>query len=278
MCRVLGVSRSGYYDWLDRAQSPPSGRSAGDLVLLDQIKAVHAEFGFYGAPRVHRTLVTGGHRVGRRRVARLMRLHGIRARRGKIKSRPRTAPPVRRPEIRDLVRRNFTAPGPDRLWFTDLTMIATGEGFLRAAVVLDAFSRAVISWTCNNHETPDTAITALAEAIRLRRPAPGCVIHSDRGYQFTSHDWADLAHRHNLEISIGERKSALDYACMESWFASLKKEEIYPHGRPATRAEARTRLFKYIWKYNNKRLHSSLGYLTPTDYATIDHTQLATCP
>jgi len=237
--------------------------------LLAEIEAIHAKFAYYGAPRVHRTL-HARHRVGRHRVARLMRLHGIRARRGKVKSRPRAAPPARRPEIVDLVRRRFTAPALGRLWFTDQTVIRTGEGFLHAAVVLDAFNRGVVSWAADTYETPLTALRAFKDAIRAARPAPGCVIHSDRGYQFTAHDWIALARAHRLEVSIGERKSALDNAVIESWFASLKNEEFYPNALPATKTEARTRLFAYVWTYNTQRLHSTLGYRTPAEYAIIN--------
>jgi putative transposase len=264
------VSRSGYYGWLNRVGGPPRGRAAEDQQLLAEINAIHAEFAYYGSPRVHRALLARQHLVGRHRVARLMRLHGIRAHRGKLKSRPRAAPPARRPEIIDRVRRRFTAPALGRLWFTDQTVIRTGEGFLHAVVVLDAFNRQVVSWAVDGYETPLTALRALRDAIRSVHPAPGCVIHSDRGYQFTAHDWIHLAHAHRLEVSIGERKSPLDNAAMESWFASLKNEEIYPNGQPVTKAEARARLFAYIWTYNTRRLHSTLGYRTPTDYAIIN--------
>lgn len=267
MCRVLGVSRSGYYDWLDRVDAAPSGRAAEDHRLLAEIEAIHAEFRYYGSPRVHRELLARDHQVGRHRVARLMRVRGIRACRGKLKSRPRSAPVARRPEIADRVGRDFHADAPNALWFTDITQIRTGEGWLYAAVILDAFNREVITWAVANHETPRTALQALADALKIRRPAPGCIIHSDRGYQFTSGDWLDLAAGHGLEVSIGERRSCLDNAVIESWFASFKNEALYPDGRPRTRAEARHRLFQYIWTYNTRRRHSTLGYVSPTYYA-----------
>ena len=268
MCEVLGVSRSGYYDWLRRDAAEPQGRAAENLQLVAEIRQINLAFGYYGAPRVHQELRARDHHVGRNRVARLMRAHGIRACRGKIKARPRSAPPARRPEIRDHVRRDFHADTPDALWFTDLTQIRTGQGWLYAAVILDAFNREVIAWATANLDSPSTVMRALQDALRSRRPPAGCIIHSDRGYQFTSTDWLDLAVDHHLRVSIGERKAAVDNAVMESWFASFKNEEIYPKGQPATRAEARARLFSYVWTYNHHRRHSTLGYVSPIIYAT----------
>ncbi len=264
------MSRSGYYDWVKRVNGPPSVRAAQDAALLEEIRAIHKRFRFYGSPRIHRELLKRKHWVGRHRVARLMTTHGIRARRGKIKSRPRSAPPKRKPEVGDLVKRAFVGETPNRIWFTDLTMIRTGQGMLRAAVILDSYNREVISWAVADHETPATVIKALDEAIRIRRPPRGCIIHSDRGYQFTSREWAELAARNGLRVSIGERKQPQDNAMMESWFASLKNEDIYPDGQPASIAEARMRLFRYIQLYNNDRMHSALGYLSPIEYSRIN--------
>jgi putative transposase len=251
-------------------REPASGRAAEDAALLEEIRTIHEMFRFYGSPRVHQELIRRSRRVGRHRVARLMRAEGIRARRGKIKSRPRSAPPKRRPEVGDLVRRHFIGEAPNRIWFTDLTMIRTGQGMLRAAVILDSYNREVISWAVADHETPATVMRALSEAIRIRRPAHGCIIHSDRGYQFTSLEWADIAAKNDLRISIGERKKPQDNAMMESWFASLKNEDIYPGGQPATIADARMRLFRYIQLYNTRRMHSALGYRSPLEYSKIN--------
>lgn len=263
LCRVLGVSRSGYYGWVARS---PSRRSLEDAALLERIEAIHAEFPYYGAPRMHRALITLGFSVGRHRVARLLRENGLHARRGRIGIRRRSVPIARRVDIVDLVRRQFTVTAPNRLWFTDLTLIRTGEGWLHAAVVLDAFNREVIAWATDLKETPQTALTALHEAIKIRRPKPGCVIHSDRGYQFTSHEWNAIAARHRMTVSIGERKDPRDNAVMESWFASFKNEALYPVGQPRDRTAARAALFAYIWAYNTRRLHSSLGYVAPIHY------------
>jgi putative transposase len=253
-----------------RLNGPVSARAAEELALLEEIRTIHEKFRFYGSPRVHRELVRRSRRVGRHRVARLMHANGISAHRGKIKSRPRSAPPKRRPEIGDLVKRQFVGEAPDRIWFTDLTMIRTGQGMLRAAVILDSHNREVISWAVADHETPSTVMTALSEAIAIRRPPAGCIIHSDRGYQFTSREWADIAAAHGLRVSIGERKQPQDNAMMESWFASLKNEDIYPGGQPPTLADARMRLFRYIQLYNNSRLHSALGYHSPIEYSKLN--------
>jgi putative transposase len=274
MCRVLGVSRSGYYDWAHRSSTPPVGRAAQEQTLMVEIADIHARFRYYGSPRVHQELLARQHHVGRHRVARLMRIHGIRACRGKVKARARSAPVARRPEITDIVKRDFGADTPGAVWFTDITQIRTGEGWLYAAVILDAYNREVVSWAVANQETPRTALQALSEALITHRPLPDCIIHSDRGYQFTSADWLNFAAGRGLRVSIGERKSCFDNAAMESWFASFKNEELYPNGQPATRQQARARLFSYIWTYNTHRLHSTLGYVAPRTYAT----QSSTCP
>jgi putative transposase len=274
MCQVLGVSRSGYYGWCRRQDQEPSARAVEDEQLLAVIRQINLRFRYYGYPRIHRELVARGHHVGRHRVAQLMRRNGIRACRGRVLLRPRSAPPVRRPEVVDLVRRDFTAVMPDRLWFTDITQIRTGQGWIYAAVILDAFNREVISWATEDLDSPRTAKRAFVEAVTNRRPPPGCVIHSDRGYQFTAKDWIDYATEQGLAVSMGEHGNPLDNAVIESWFASFKNEALYPDGQPVTRAEARARLFTYIWDYNHHRRHSTLGFVSPIIYAT----ESSTCP
>jgi putative transposase len=270
LCRTLGVSRSGYYAWAARVSGPPAGRAAADQELLAQIRAIHAQWASYGSPRVHAELLARRHRVGRHKVARLMRRAGITAVRGRVKSRPRAAPPRRRVEVTDQVHRRFTAPAPNRLWCTDVTMIRTAQGWLWAAVILDAFSRRVISWAVADRETPDTAVQALLEAIKIRRPDAGCVVHSDRGYQFSAWRWQTTLTGAGLVPSMGQRGSALDNAMIESWFSSLKSEAIYPLGQPATRSQARQLLFRHIVFHNNDRRHSALGYQAPATFENIN--------
>lgn len=273
MCRVLGVSRSGFYDWRRRLDEP-SPRTVEDRALLARIVAVNTEFGAYGSPRIHQVLRQSKVRVGRHRVARLMQANNIRAMRGKPKTKPRTAPAVRRPEIKDLVHQIFDPPRPNMVWFTDLTMIKTWQGHLRAAVVIDAHSRRVISWAAADHETPETVYTALRDAIALRKPPRGCIIHSDRGYQFTSETWLAIAANAGLRPSIGRTGTPQDNAVMESWFGSFKNEAIHPYPQPRSYTEARQKLFAYITFYNTKRLHSSRGYQTPVAYDQT-HTHLS---
>lgn len=237
---------------------------------MAQIRQIHIAFPYYGSPRIHQELRQRGYRAGRHRIARLMRVHGIAAKRGRIKTRQRSVPPRRRVEIADHVQRCFTRTRQNQLWFTDSTMIRTGEGWLYAVVILDAFNREVISWSTSRHDSPRTAHAALRDAIKIRRPGPGCVIHSDRGYQFTANEWLAIASNNSMVVSFGALKDPRDNAVMESWFASYKKEELYPNKQPRTRSEASERLFSYVWQYNQYRLHSTLGYQSPIGYATIN--------
>ena len=272
---MLKISRSGYYAWVSRQDQPLTGREAEDETLLAEIRQINLAFAYYGYPRIHRELLERGHHVGRHRVARLMRENGIRACRGRVdRSRHRTAPALRRPEITDVVQRRFKAVVPNALWFTDITMIRTVQGWLYAAVIVDAFNREVIAWALDDLDTPRTVMRAITDAVTNRRPPPGCVIHSDRGYQYTAKTWIDYATDHDLVVSMGEHGDPHDNAVMESWFASFKSEALYPAGLPATRAEARARLFRYIWDYNHHRRHSTLGQVSPIIYAT----ESSTCP
>lgn len=236
---------------------------------MGEIRRIHTMFPAYGSPRVHQELIAGGFHAGRNRVARLMRLLDIHARRGRPKSRPRSAPPSRRPEVKDLVKRRFSAPTTDRLWCTDVTQIATGEGWLYAAVIIDVYSRRVVSWAVSDNPAQDMSLRALTTAIKQRRPDPGAIVHSDRGSHYASTNWLAILAAAGMRASIGERKSALDNAMIESWFSSFKQEAIYPYPRAASRREATARLFQHIQFHNLHRRHSALHYLSPNDYETL---------
>jgi putative transposase len=263
LCSVLGVSRAGYYAWKDRPASP---RARRDDELLALIRQIHDESdGSYGWPRMHAELRHRGVRVSRKRVARLMRRAGlsglIRRRRGKTT--------IRVPGVRpapDLVRRDFHPAGPNQLWVADLTEIATWEGKLYLAVVIDCYSRRCVGWAMAEHMRAELVVEALEMAVWQRKPAPGVIHHSDQGAQYTALLFGQRCRQASIDVSMGGKGSALDNAVCEAFFASLKKERIRRRSWP-TRREAQTAIFTWIeaW-YNRRRLHSTLGYLAPVDY------------
>jgi putative transposase len=261
MCRLLGVSTSGYYAWAKRM---PSRRRQEDAALLSEIRAVHAaSHGTYGAPRIWFDLAARGVRVGRKRVARLMAaagLVGVSRRRfvtTTVKGEGRRAP--------DLVDRNFSADHPDLLWVADITYIPTWAGFLYLAVVLDACSRRIVGWSMSTALASRIVLDALDMAIATRRPK-GVIHHSDQGSQYTSIAFGQHCHEAGVHPSMGSVGDAYDNAMCESFFATLECELLARH-RFATQAEARTAVFTFIEGfYNRRRRHSSIGYLSPVEY------------
>jgi putative transposase len=260
MCEVLGVSRSGYYAWAGR---PESARAAADRDLAAQIRVAHeASRGRYGSPRVHAELRAHGRRVGRKRVARLMRGMGLSAHRRR-RFRRTTDSTHALPVAPDLLGRDFTAGAPGRAWLADLTYIRTAEGWLYLAVVLDLFSRRAVGWAMADHLGHELALAALDMAIARERPAPGLVHHSDRGVQFAAHEYRRRLRQHGMLCSMSRKGDCWDNAPMESFFATLKGELVEERDY-LTRDEARADVFQYIEGfYNRRRLHSGLGYLTP---------------
>jgi len=263
LCRVLGVSRAGFLAWASRG---PSARAAADVRLLGTIREVHrASRATYGVPRVHAELAERGIRVGRKRIARLMRQAGLvgvhRRRRARVVPRPevRLLPP-------DLVRRNFRAPSPDRLWVADITYLPTQAGFLYLATVLDAWSRRVVGWSMAPHMRTELVLDALDAAVTARRPRPGLVFHSDRGTQYTSVALGTRLAEADIAASVGAPGSAYDNALAESFFATLETELI---DRTAwlTHDQARADIFDWLETfYNPIRRHSSLGNLAPIEF------------
>jgi transposase InsO family protein len=262
LCRVLGVTKSAFYAW-QRQRS--SARAQVDEQLGKDIKEIYdASHCTYGAPRVHAELRNRGKRVGRKRVARLMRTAGLV---GRTRRRfRRTTIPDPTTQVQDLVQRQFDPTEPNHLWLSDITYIRTWEGWLYLAVVLDAYSRKVVGWALAEHMRTELVTAALQMAVISRQPAPGLVCHSDRGSQYTSAAYRDLLEQHGLRHSIGRPGTCWDNAVAESFFATLKNELIYLHVWP-TRQSARTAIFAFIegW-YNRLRLHSTLDYASPQMY------------
>lgn len=259
MCRVLGVSPSGYYAWRKR---PLSTRARADVELTAEIERLHRmSRGTYGAPRLHAELAARGVRVGRKRVARLMRHAGVQgvSRRKPFHTTVRDA--TARPAP-DLVDRQFTVAGPDRLWVADITYVPTGAGFLYLAVVVDAWSRRVIGWAMATHLRTDLVLAALDMALAQRQPTE-VIHHSDQGCQYTSLAFGRRCREANVRPSMGSVGDAYDNAMCESFFATLECELLDRHRFP-TQANARLAVFDFIegW-YNPRRRHSSLDYLSP---------------
>jgi len=262
LCRVLGVSRSGYYAWSRR---PPSSRSVEDSTLIVRIREVHeSSRRTYGYPRVHAELNSLGIECGRRKVARLMREDGLRGcMRGKRRST--TRPDAKAAPAPDLVDRRFLSASPDRLWLADITYLPTRQGFLYLSFILDACTRKVVGWSMAAHLRAELVVDALEMALWRRNSPSGVVHHSDRGSQYTALSFGQRLEEAVMFASMGRVGSALDNAMAESFVSTLKAEmgaSVF-----ATREAARTAAFDYIEGfYNPTRRHSSIGYMSPADY------------
>ena len=263
LCRLLGVSRSGYYAWRRR---PPSARARADRGLSQRIREIHEQSrGTYGTPRIRAELRDAGVACSRKRVARLLRLAGLQGcHRRKGPPSPRRTPGAT--PAPDLVRRDFAAPAPDRLWVADITYVPTWAGFLYLAVVLDAHSRRIIGWAMADHLRSELVIEALDMAVWRRRPTQSVIHHSDQGSQYTSLAFGRRLREAGLVSSMGSRGDCFDNATAESFFATLECE-LLARRRFPTRSAARLALFDYIEGfYNTHRRHSALGYLSPAAY------------
>ena len=268
LCRVLGVSRSGFYAWAGR---PPSARLRRDWGLIIHIRRVHQiSRATYGAPRVHAELKGEGIHVAKKRVARLMRDAGLEGAHRRRSRRTTLRDPDAAPAS-DLVERSFRPNGPDRLWVADITYIRTWAGWLYLAVVIDAYSRRVVGWAMRDDLKAELVVEALEMALWRRRPTAGLIHHSDRGCQYTSLAFGQKLRRSGVVASMGSRADCYDNAVAESFWATLKTELVHRHSWP-TRDDARRALFDYIEAfYNPRRRHSTLGYHSPADYEKIHH-------
>jgi putative transposase len=279
MCRVLGVSRAGFYAWERRA---PCDRALQDAWLTEKIREIHAKSkGTYGARRVNAELrLEHGIRVGRKRVERLMRAAGVEG----VHRRRRRGTRVRLKGVRvapDLVERDFNPPAPDRSWAADITQFETVEGTLYVAHVQDLFSRRIVGWAMAGHVRAELVLDALGMALERRKPGAGLVHHSDHGSQYTAVVFSERCREAGIEVSMGSIGDCFDNAVCESFHATLKKELVHRH-RWRTRADAKTAVFEYVegW-FNPHRRHSTLGYLSPAGYErqhALRHTETVAQP
>jgi putative transposase len=266
LCRVLGVSRSGFHA---SERRPRCARALTDASLTERIRQIHERSrGTYGAPRVHAEFRREGVRVGRKRVERLMRSCGlsglVRRRRGRTTIR---VPGVE--VANDLVRRDFNPVSPNQLWVADITHVPTWEGWLYLALVVDCFSRRCVGWSMRDHLRAELVTEALEMAVARRKPDSGLVHHSDRGSQYVSLSFSQRCRDAGIALSMGSKGSALDNAVCESFIGSLKKELLRRRSWP-TKREAQSAIFEWIegW-YNRQRLHSTLGYVSPMEYEDL---------
>ena len=259
--RVLGVRASGYYGWRSR---PESARSATNRQLLEDVRRIHAgHHGRYGSPRVHAALRAEGRSTSRGRVERLMRRYGIRALAGR-RFRPCTTDSRHNlPIAPNLLKQEFSASVPNRVWLADITYLPTGEGWLYLAAMLDLATRKVIGWSMRDHMRTELTTAALMMAVQRQRPGPGLVHHSDRGSQYAAEAYRKQLAAMKAKPSMSRTGCCYDNAPMESFFHTLKVELVHQQ-RWTTREEAKRGLFAYIESYyNRQRIHSALGYMTP---------------
>jgi len=263
MCRVLGVSRSGWYTSCRRAR--PTAREMADAELLERIREIHAASReTYGSPRVHAQLLRDGLEVGLDRVARLMKADGLQ---GRVRRRFKATTDSRhdKPVAPNVLNRQFQADSSDSVWCADITYVPTAAGFVYLAAIIDMATRMIVGWSMANHMRTELVEDALGNALAWRAPAPRLVHHSDRGSQYASRSYRDLLARHAIECSMSRPGDCYDNAVIESFFGTFKQEWAHHH-RWSGLAEARPATHDYIDVfYNRQRLHSALEYRTPLE-------------
>jgi transposase InsO family protein len=261
MCNILNVSRSGYYAWCKRPVSPGSERR---MVLMEQIhQAYDVGRRSYGSPRVYEELAERRVKVCLNTVARLMKQAGLRARTQRKFVVCTTDSAHDHPVVCNVLDRDFVASHPNRKWCCDITYIATGEGFLYLAAVIDLCSRKIVGWAMADHLRGELCLDALSMALVRRRPEKGLLHHSDRGVQYACEEYQQMLEEHGIAVSMSRTGNCYDNAVMESFFKTLKTELVY-HEDYATREQARSSIFEYIEVfYNRQRRHSAIGYKSP---------------
>ena len=272
MCRVLSVTSSGYYAWVARE---PSQRKRDEERLRVNVRAIHERSRqCYGSPRVHRELRRDGHRVSKKRVERVMREEGLRAR-PKRRFRKTTDSAHSQPVASNSLARCFSVDEPNRVWVGDITYVWTLEGWLYLAVLLDLFSRRVVGWATSTHIDTELVRQALQMALQRRQPDRGLLHHSDRGSQYASDEYQRILREHGVLCSMSRKGDCWDNAVAESFFASLEKE-LLMDTTLWSRAHANRELADYIEQfYNRDRLHSTIGYVSPIDFELSHRAALA---
>lgn len=267
LCRLLAVSASGYYAWLKRQAGNQERENA---VLLEIMRQIHEEVNqCYGSPRMHAELVSRGYRCGKNRVARLMRRHGLKAR--QRTKRPGSRFTDARGKAPNLLNRQFAVDAANQVWAADITYLRTVEGFVYLAVVLDLYSRRVVGWAMRSRLGADLVASALRQALGHRQPTAGVMHHSDQDGLYASAAYYEVLTEHGFVISNSRKGNCYDNACVESFFARLKTECLYP-GRFLTKAEVELEVFTYLETfYNRVRRHSTLNYLSPVDYEQVNN-------
>ncbi len=263
-CVLLGVARSGYYGWQRRHQRP-SARVAENARLLVELQVRHTRHRqCYGSPRMTADLRAAGWQVNRKRVARLMRSAGMRAR-GRCRRRSTTQSEHPYPVAPNRLAQQFAVAAPNRVWVTDITYVATDEGWLYVALVMDLFSRKWVGWALENFVDCRLTVAALRMALGQRQPDATLVHHSDRGVQYAAAEYRAVLERRGITLSMSRKANCYDNAPMESANGTLKTERVYAQ-RYHTRAQAKADLIVYIGYYNTERRHSSLGYQSPAEF------------
>jgi len=264
LCRVLQVSRSGFYAWRER---PVSARQQFRQELAQTIRQVHQECrGVYGSPRLTVELNERGIAACENTVAKAMRESGVRAQRRRRFVPQTTDANHRHPIAANVLDRGFDAPMPNQKWVCDITYIRTDEGWLYLAGVMDLCSRKIVGWAMDQHMRADLVSQALEMALITRRPEPGLLHHSDRGVQYACENYRQLLHSHGIQCSMSRTGNCWDNAVMESFWSTLKREQVN-ESTYATRAQAKASLFDYIEVfYNRKRRHSALGFISPEQF------------
>ena len=263
LCAILRINRSSYYAWKKRK---PSQRNQTNQALLDEIRRIHRLFRkSYGSPRVCAQLRKQGYVCNKKRVARLMRQDGIKVLRKRHKV-VTTNSKHSFPIASNVLNRDFQADRPNQKWVADITYVPTDEGWLYLAGILDLFSRRIVGWEMSSHIDAKLVENALRMALYQRQPGKGLLHHSDRGVQYASHQIQDILNANHIQVSMSSKGNCYDNAVIESFWGTMKNEWVH-HQKYRTRSQARTDIFSYIEGfYNNVRLHSALGYLSPNEF------------